>query len=212
MSFVINNLKKIKNLIIDNNVNIIAVSKSFQYSQIKPLVDYGHKHFGENKVQEASTKWAKIKNEIPGLTLHMIGRLQSNKVKDAVSLFDYIHSVDNSKLASLLSKFENTLKLRRKYFIQVNIGNEKQKGGINLKELDSFYNYCSRDLKLNIIGLMTIPPIKNNVNQYFKKLMELNQLLGLNELSMGMSEDYKEAMKYKATFLRIGSAIFGERN
>ena len=212
MNNIVKNFKNIKSSINNSNVNIIAVSKTFTLDKIKPLIDFGHNHFGENKIQEANTKWSKIKNEVPSLILHMIGRLQSNKAKEAVSLFDYIHSVDNSKLASLLSKFESSLKLKRKYFIQVNIGNEKQKGGVNSEELDSFYDYCSRDLKLNIVGLMSIPPIDNNVSKYFKRLMELNYLLGLKELSMGMSGDYIEAIRYKATFLRIGSAIFGERN
>ena len=209
---IVKNFKNIKSSINNSNVNIIAVSKTFTLDKIKPLIDFGHNHFGENKIQEANTKWSKIKNEVPSLILHMIGRLQSNKAKEAVSLFNYIHSVDNSKLASLLSKFESSLNLKRKYFIQVNIGKEKQKGGINSEELDSFYDYCSRDLKLNIVGLMSIPPIDNNVSKYFKRLMELNHLLGLKELSMGMSGDYIEAIRYKATFLRIGSAIFGERN
>jgi pyridoxal phosphate enzyme (YggS family) len=212
MNFIITNFEKIKVIINNNNINIIAVSKSFQYDHIKPLIDYGHKHFGENKVQEATNKWANIKEQIPEINLHMIGRLQSNKAKEAIKLFDYIHSLDSSKLASLLAKFEQSLNLKRKYFIQINIGNENQKSGIKIKEVDEFYDYCTKTLKLNVIGLMAIPPVAENVGKYFKLLMELNQSLGLTELSMGMSGDFKDALKYKTTFVRIGSAIFGERS
>ena len=211
MNFIITNFEKIKVIINNNKINIIAVSKSFQYDHIKPLIDYGHKHFGENKVQEATNKWANIKEQIPEINLHMIGRLQSNKAKEAIKLFDYIHSLDSSKLASLLAKFEQSLNLKRKYFIQINIGNENQKGGIKIKEVDEFYDYCTKTLKLNVIGLMAITPVAEKVGKYFKLLMELNQSLGLTELSMGMSADFKEALKYNTTFLRIGSAIFGQR-
>ena len=211
MNSIINNFKKIKTLIDNNKVNIIAVSKTFQYEQIKPLIDYGHKHFGENKVQEATIKWAKVKLQMPEINLHMIGRLQSNKTKDAIKLFDYIHSLDSFKLDNLLAKFQHSLNLKRKYFIQINIGNEKQKSGIKIEEADEFYNYCTKTLKLNIVGLMAIPPADNNESKYFKLLMELNQSLGLAELSMGMSADYGEALKYNTTFVRIGSAIFGKR-
>ena len=212
MSSIINNFEKIKALINNSKVNLVAVSKSFQYDHIRPLVDYGHKHFGENKVQEAMIKWSKIKDQIPGINLHMIGRLQSNKAKDAIKLFDYIHSLDSFKLANLLAKFENSLNLKRRYFIQINIGNEKQKSGIEIEQVDEFYNYCTKTLQLNIIGLMTIPPVDNNVSKYFKLLLELNKSLGLLELSMGMSADFKEALKYNTTFVRIGSAIFGKRS
>ena len=212
MNSIINNFEKIKALINNKKINIIAVSKSFQYDYIKPLVDYGHKHFGENKVQEAMIKWSKIKDQIPGVNLHMIGKLQSNKAKDAIKLFDYIHSLDNSKLANLLSKFEQTLNLKRKYFIQVNVGNEKQKSGVKMEELNEFYYYCTKTLQLNIIGLMAIPPVDGNESKYFKLLMEFNQSLSLSELSMGMSADFREALKYETTFVRIGSAIFGNRS
>ena len=212
MNSIINNFEKIKALINNSKVNLVAVSKSFQYDHIRPLVDYGHKHFGENKVQEAMVKWSKIKDQIPGINLHMIGRLQSNKAKDAIKLFDYIHSLDSFKLANLLAKFENSLNLKRRYFIQINIGNEKQKSGIEIEQVDEFYNYCTKTLQLNIIGLMAIPPVDKNVNKYFKLLFELNKSLGLPELSMGMSADFKEALKYNTTFLRIGSAIFGKRS
>ena len=212
MNFIIDNFEKIKAIVNNNKINIIAVSKSFQHDHIKPLIDYGHTHFGENKVQEAIIKWSKIKDQIPGINLHMVGRLQSNKAKDAVKLFDYIHSLDNFKLANLLAKFEKSLNLKRKYFIQINIGNEKQKNGIEIQQIDEFYKYCTKTLQLNIIGLMAIPPVDVNVNQYFKLLLELNKSLGLVELSMGMSADFKEALKYNTTFVRIGSAIFGKRS
>ena len=212
MNSIIYNFEKIKALIANSKTNIIAVSKSFQYDYIKPLVDYGHRHFGENKVQEATNKWTKVREQIPEINLHMIGRLQSNKAKEAIKLFDYIHSLDSLKLANLLSKFEMSLSLKRKYFIQINIGNEKQKSGIKIEELDEFYNYCTKTLQLNVVGLMAIPPVSENTGKYFKLLMELNQSIGLTELSMGMSNDFKEALKYKATFVRIGSAIFGKRN
>ena len=211
MVSVINNFEKIKKLINNNSINIIAVSKSFQYEHIKPLVDIGHNHFGENKIQEAKNKWSKIKDSIKAINLHMIGKLQSNKAKEAINLFEYIHSVDSPKLASLLSKFENSLNKKRKYFIQVNIGREKQKSGIAIDQLDSFYTHCTKELNLNVIGLMTIPPNDENKSVYFKNLMELNNSLGLYEISMGMSVDYMEAIKYKSTFVRIGSAIFGDR-
>ena len=212
MNSLINNFEQVKTLINNNKVNIIAVSKTFQYDYIKPLVDYGHKHFGENKVQEAMIKWSKVKDQIPEINLHMIGRLQSNKAKDAIKLFDYIHSLDSPKLANILSKFEQSLNFKRKYFIQINIKNEKQKSGIKIEQVDEFYNYCTKTLKLNIVGLMAIPPVDGNQSNYFKLLMQLNESLGLLELSMGMSEDFKEALKYKTTFVRIGSAIFGKRN
>ena len=211
MSSIIFNFEKIKKNL-SNNINIIAVSKSFKFDQIKPLIDYGHLHFGENKVQEAINKWALIKKNIPEINLHMIGKLQSNKVKEAVNFFDYIHSVDSPKLASLLSKFETSLGKKRKYFIQVNIGKEPQKTGIFEDQLENFFYYCVKDLKLKIIGLMAIPPNDGNEKLYFKHLMNLNESLALKELSMGMSSDYKEAIRYKATFIRIGSAIFGNRN
>ena len=162
-------------------------------------------------MQEAQSKWSDIKIKQPSIKLHMIGKLQSNKAKEAVNLFDYIHSVDNPKLASVLAKYENNLNKKINYFIQVNIGNETQKSGIAIKSLDEFYYYCTRELKLNIIGLMAIPPNDQKQNFYFRNLMELNKLLNLKELSMGMSSDYQEAIKYESTFVRIGSSIFGGR-
>ena len=211
MVSVVSNYQQVKKNIRDN-INIIAVSKSFQYEHIKPLVDFGHRHFGENKVQEAQNKWFKIKQEIKDIKLHMIGKLQSNKAKEAINLFEFIHSLDNPKLAILLSKFENSLNKRRNYFIQVNIGREKQKGGIMIDQLDQFYDFCTKELNLNVIGLMAIPPNDGNESIYFKNLMDLKNNLGLRELSIGMSGDYMEAIRYEATFIRIGSSIFGNRS
>lgn len=211
MNSIVQNFEKIRSLVNDN-IKIIAVSKTFSYEYIKPLIDYGHLHFGENKVQEAQIKWADIKKNKPNIKLHMIGRLQSNKVKEAVNLFDYIHSVDNPKLAKLLAQHENNINKKLNYFIQVNVGNDSQKSGIHSEELDDFFHYCTKDLKLNIIGLMTIPPNDGRESFYFKNLLELNKSLKLEELSMGMSGDFQEAIKYKTTFVRIGSSIFGSRN
>ena len=211
MISIISNFKKVKTIINNDKINIIAVSKSFNYDHIKPLVDFGHNHFGENKVQEAHSKWLNIKNKFPQINLHMIGKLQSNKAKEAVSLFDFIHSLDNIKLANLLFKFEKILNKKRKYFIQVNLGKEKQKNGVDINNLDKFYKYCVNELQLSVIGLMAIPPNDGNENLYFKLLMELKDTLGLEELSIGMSGDFKIALKYNTTFVRIGSAIFGTR-
>ena len=212
MNSVVNRFKNIKSLTDNSNAKIIAVSKTFSYEDISPLVDHGHIHFGENKVQEAQSKWSDLKQNKPNINLHMIGRLQSNKAKDAVKLFDYIHSLDSQKLANNLSKFENIENKKLKYFIQVNIGNEKQKAGIGIDVLDDFYYYCVKELKINIIGLMAIPPNDSEADIHFKKLMELNKLLGLKELSMGISSDFETALKYETTFVRIGSLIFGNRN
>ena len=189
----------------------MAVSKTKPITDLMEAYNAGQRVFGENKIQEAKNKWSKIKDSIKAINLHMIGKLQSNKAKEAINLFEYIHSVDSPKLASLLSKFENSLNKKRKYFIQVNIGREKQKSGIAIDQLDSFYTHCTKELNLKVIGLMTIPPNDGNEIVYFKNLMELNDSLGLHEISMGMSADYMEAIRYKATFVRIGSAIFGDR-
>jgi len=216
MSTIVDRLEKIKSKISSlkphKPVNIIAVSKTFNLDYIKPLIQYGHLHFGENKVQEAIKKWSIEKKINPSLKLHMIGKLQSNKVKEAIKLFDYIHSVDNQKLADAISKQQNNLNKRLQFFIQVNIGNEIQKSGIRINELDAFYNYCVKEINLNIIGLMVIPPIDQNANKYFKSLNELNKSLALENISMGMSADYLEAIKYGSTFVRIGSSIFGSRS
>jgi len=193
-------------------VNIVAISKTFSLDHIKPLIDFGHNHFGENKVQEAIAKWTDLKSKNKNLNLHMDGKLQNNKAKDAVKLFDYIHSLDNQKLADTLAKHQMTLKRNLNYFIQVNIANETQKSGIPVSQLDPFYNYCKNEINLNIVGLMVIPPNDNNAAKYFKSLNELNKSLALQDLSMGMSADYLEAIKYGATFVRIGSSIFGQRS
>ena len=201
----------IKKLNFDKKVKIIAVSKTFSIEHIKPLIDYGHNHFGENKVQEAISKWTDIKKQNDHIKLHMVGRLQSNKAKDAVKLFDFIHSLHNQKLADTLSKHQNNLQKKLKYFIQVNIGNELQKSGIKVSELEAFYNYCINEANLKIVGLMIIPPNDNKPDKYFKSLSELNKSLALEELSMGMSADYEKAINQGATFVRIGSSIFGSR-
>ena len=216
MNIIIERFNKIKSNIkeasVSNTETIVAVSKTFTLDHVMPLIDYGHMHYGENKVQEAQAKWSKIKNEIRGLRLHMIGKLQSNKAHKAVELFDYIHSVDSQKLADVLSKSQSKINRSINYFIQVNIGNEDQKSGIPYNEVDAFYDYCSKEKKMNILGLMAIPPNDDKTETYFKSLSELNSSLGLKELSMGMSSDYLKAINYKATYLRIGSSIFGERS
>ena len=216
MNTIIERFDKIKSNIskINNNssVKVVAVSKTFPLSHIMPLINYGHDHYGENKVQEADIKWKDIKKERKNLKLHLIGKLQSNKAKRAVEIFDYIHSLDSQKLADVLSKTQNEINKSINYFIQVNIGNENQKSGIPYNEVDAFYNYCTKEKKMNVLGLMAIPPNDNNSEKYFKSLSELNASLALKELSMGMSSDYMDAIKHKATYLRIGSLIFGERS
>ena len=216
MSTIIERYNKIKlnisSLNPAKNINIIAVSKTFSLDHINPLIEHGHRHFGENKVQEAVAKWGKIKEENDCIKLHMIGKLQSNKAKEAVKLFDYIHSLDNQKLAVALARHQTSLKKKLNYFIQVNIANELQKSGVPVKELDPFYNYCKNEINLNILGLMVIPPNDNNPKKYFKSISELNKSLALQDLSMGMSADYVDAINHGATFVRIGSSIFGERS
>jgi PLP dependent protein len=210
MSIIIEKFNKIKSKV-SNNTKIIAVSKTFNYEHIEPLVDFGHVHFGENKVQEADSKWNLIKKKNNNIKLHMIGKLQSNKAKKAVELFDYIHSLDSQKLADTLNKYQILLNKKVLYFIQVNLGSESQKSGVMPNEIDDFYNYCTKETNLNVVGLMAIPPNDGNEKKYFKYLYETNIGLGLKELSMGMSADYLIAIDYKSTFIRIGSAIFGER-
>ncbi len=216
MNNIIESFKKINSNIsklnLQQKINIVAVSKTFSLEHIKPLIEHGHNHYGENRVQEAVTKWRDLKSNNNKLKLHLIGKLQTNKAKDAIKLFDYIHSVDSQKLADVLSKHQTNLNKRLKYFIQVNIGNEIQKSGIPVNELDSFYNYCVNNARLDILGLMVIPPNDNDTKKYFKSLSELNKSLALPELSMGMSSDYIDAIKYGATFVRIGSSIFGSRS
>jgi PLP dependent protein len=216
MNTIVDRFEKIKSNIaslkINKPVNIIAVSKAFTLEHIQPLINYGHTHFGENKVQEAIAKWSVQKKQNQNLKLHMIGKLQSNKAKDAVRLFDYIHSLDNQKLADILAKHQLGLNKSLKYFIQVNIGNEIQKSGISIGELDAFYNYCTTEINLKVIGLMVIPPINENSNKYFKSLNQLNNSLALKNLSMGMSADYIDAIKNGSTHVRVGSSIFGSRS
>ena len=189
---------------------IIAVSKTFGMEKISPLIDYGHNHFGENKVQEALDKWTKVLSLNSKINLHLIGRLQTNKVKYCLKLFKFIHSLDSQKLALKISDEQIKQKIKIKLFIQVNIGNEPQKSGINVDQVENFYNFCN-NLKLEIIGTMCIPPAKDDPEKYFMRMMYLNKKLGLKEISMGMSSDYKDAIKFNATFLRIGSNIFGKR-
>lgn len=193
------------------NPNVIVVTKTFPFNNIIPLLESGHIHFGENKVQEAENKWANVKNEYNDFQLHMIGKLQSNKAKKAVQIFDYIHSLDNERLALKLSTYEKELATHRKYFIQVNLADESQKSGINLSELNNFYNYCVKKLSLNVVGLMCLPPISNS-QDYFKLLKKSAQQLNLSELSMGMSGDFESAVLHESTFLRIGSLIMGKRS
>ncbi len=193
------------------NVKIIAVSKTFELAKIKPLIDHGHDHFGENKLQEAQLKWSETIKSNKSIKLHMIGKLQSNKAKKAVDLFHYIHSLDNQRLSDVLSKAEKEKNKKLNYFIQVNIGDEPQKSGISVKDLPSFLKYCTIENNLNVIGLMVLPP-QDKKDNYFLKMQNLNNSLNLKELSMGMSSDYLDALKYGATYVRIGSSIFGSRN
>ena len=181
-------------------------------TEIKPLIGHGHIHFGENKVQESIEKWTDVKSSFQNLKLHMIGKLQSNKVKYVIPLFDYIHSLDNLKLAEKIFEEQKKRNKYLKIFIQVNIGKEDQKSGIDPKDLKNFYNTCISDLKLNIIGLMCVPPQEGDVKEYFKHMCDFKNSLGLKELSMGMSSDYIEAIEHGSTFVRIGSKIFGNRN
>ena len=208
---------EIKELLIKNNSqnkdpNIIIVCKTFSMDKILPLIDAGHVHFGENKVQEAELKWKEIKKKHSSIKLHMVGKLQTNKVKTALDIFDYIHSVDNYKLAKKIVKYEKELNKKIKAFAQVNVGEESQKSGISPKNVDQFVNYCRNSLSLNIIGLMCLPPINDNPEKYFLSLNQLRNQTDLRHLSMGMSDDYQAAIKCGSTFLRIGSKIFGERN
>ena len=209
---ILNNYTKILNLvkILSENVKLIVVTKNQDINKINFIISKGHEHFGENRVQEAFLKW---KNLIPTnskLKLHLIGKLQSNKAKDAFEIFDYIHTLDNEKLGQIFSKLEGNSTKKIKYFIQVNIGNEPQKNGITVDKVDQFTKYCINDLKLNIIGLMCIPPADGNSNQYFKNLADLANANNLKELSMGMSNDYECAIQNGATFIRVGSKIFSE--
>ena len=207
--------KKIKlsldNLTINKVPKIIAVSKTFGMDKISPLIDHGHLDFGENKVQEAIEKWSDVKSNNENIKLHLIGGLQTNKVKSAVRLFDFIHSVDSVKLAKKISNEQQKQKKELKIFIQVNIGDEQQKSGVDKSSVSNLYSYC-KTLNLNVVGLMCIPPFEKSSEKFFKEMNMLNRSLKLNELSMGMSSDYLDAIKNSATYVRIGSNIFGQRS
>ena len=217
----INNLDLIKKEIqskilklnyLNYNPKIIAICKTLPISDVFPLINHGHIHFGENKVQESMEKWTDIKNDFKNIKLHMVGKLQTNKVKYVLPLFDYIHSLDNIKLAEKISNEQQKTRKKIKIFIQVNIGSESQKSGILVENLFSFYKKCQSDFGLQIEGLMCIPPNDNKSEIYFSKMRKLSEKINLSELSMGMSNDYLKACEYKTTFFRIGSKIFGDRN
>ena len=207
---------KVKEIIIEKQLKsvpqIIAVSKTFSLNQITPLLDFGHLHFGENKVQEADHKWKDVKKKYKNVQLHMLGKLQTNKAKIAVKIFDYIHSLDNAKLASKICQFEKELNKKVYLFIQVNIAEETQKSGILIKDLQNFYDYCTKELSLNIIGLMCMPPADLDPKNYFTMLKKNSEILDLKNLSMGMSNDFEQAIICGATHLRLGSIIFGARS
>lgn len=204
---VIHNLQKFSN----KNINIIAVSKTFSLNVIRPLIDSGHIHFGENRINEALDKWSGVIFNDPNIQLHLIGRLQTNKVGDALKIFSYIHSLDSIKLAEKLSLEQERTKKYLKYFIQVNFENEKQKSGISEAQVKEFLNFCRTEKKLNIVGLMCIPPVDKPPEIYFEKLQFLTKANNLPELSMGMSSDYLKAVEFGSSFVRIGSLIFGDR-
>jgi len=209
----IQNLIKSKQSVLENHKiipQIIAVSKTFKLNHILPLMEYGHTDYGENKVQEAIEKWSEIKSNNNKLKLHLIGKLQTNKVKISLKLFDFIHSLDNEKLARKISEEQKKQNIKPKLFIQINIGNEPQKNGINIRKLGEFYNLC-KELNLNVVGIMCIPPIDEDPEKSFLRMNYLKKKFNFEELSMGMSSDYLDAVKYNSTFLRIGSSIFGPR-
>jgi len=195
----------------DQLAKIIAVSKTFPIENVLPLIEHGHLHYGENKVQEALEKWTDIKNENNNIQLHLIGRLQTNKVKFALKIFDYIHSLDNEKLANKIAVEQQKCKKKPKIFIQINMRNEEQKSGIDKRNLNDFYKFC-KNLNLDIIGTMCIPPNDGYTEKYFSEMSDINKELNCKELSMGMSADYLEAIKYNATYVRLGSKIFGIRD
>ena len=218
MHFTVKNLLNIENNIKNNldklnfstKPKIIAVSKTFKMDVISPLVNYGHINYGENKVQETIDKWTEIKKANPKLKLHMIGKLQTNKVKNAVKIFDYIHSVDSKKLAKKIVDEQGKINKKIKVFLQINIGAENQKSGINKNEVKYLFTYC-KEINLDVIGLMCIPPINVDPEIYYNEMYQLNMTLGLEDLSMGMSSDFFKAIKYQSTYVRIGTSIFGER-
>ena len=210
---VIDNLNEIRKSInsLSSNANIIVVSKNFSLNSIQPLIDSGHIHFGENRVQEATEKWSSILSTKVNLQLHLLGKLQTNKVKEALKIFSFIHSLDREKLAIDLKKEEDRSGKTIKYFIQINFDKQLHKSGIDITEADDFIDYCRNELNLNIIGLMCLPPLESNPDTYFKQLTNMAKKKSLNQLSMGMSADYQAAVREGATYVRIGSAIFGER-
>ena len=204
------NIQKVVNSL-SKNTKIIAVSKNFSIEKINPLIKAGHKDFGENKVQEATLKWSSVLKENTEINLHLLGHLQSNKVSEAVNIFNYIHSLDSEKLANKFMQEQEKTKKKLKYFIQINVGEEKQKSGISIKESHDFINFCRNEAKLEILGLMCIPPVNEDPNSYFSQLRELVLSNGLLDLSMGMTHDYVDAIRHGATYIRIGTGIFGER-
>jgi pyridoxal phosphate enzyme (YggS family) len=211
---VIQNFLKIKNQIsvLNSKAKLIAVSKGQDVDKIKLLINSGHLDFGENKVQEALLKWTDIMSSNKNINLHLIGGLQSNKAKDAFKIFNYIHSLDSEKLAKIFFELEKNDLKKIKYFVQVNVGNENQKNGINISQVSNFVQYCQKDLKLNILGLMCIPPVNDSPESYFLKLKKLNDDSRLKDLSMGMSDDFEIAIKSGSTYVRVGTAIFGKRS
>ena len=203
--------KKLEEQKINSVPKVIAVSKTFKLDRILPLIEYGHLDYGENKVQEAIDKWSEIKKKKQNIKLHLIGKLQTNKVKHAIKLFDYIHSVDSIKLAKKIADEQFKQNKNLKLFIQVNIGKEAQKSGIKIDQIEDLIN-LSKQLNLNVVGLMCIPPVNEEPDKYFKEIKSLNQKFNLKEISMGMSSDYLNAVENSSTYLRIGSSIFGERS
>ena len=213
MHDIVDRLVSIKKEIQSNNskAEIVAISKTFPLNKILPLINFGHLNFGENKVQEAVSKWTDIKKDFNNIKLHFVGKLQTNKVKYALPLFDYIHSLDTIKLAEKIANEQQKKNFKPKIFIQVNIGKETQKNGVEIDKLEQFYSECKKNYDLNIVGLMCLPPNEKNPNEYFSQMQILKNKLNLSDLSMGMTNDYIEALNYEATFVRIGSKIFGER-
>ena len=213
MENVVKNFELVKEEISNfKNANIVAVSKTFPIGHILPLINHGHQHFGENKVQEAQEKWTSIKNDFPNLKLHLIGKLQTNKVKFVLPLFDYIHSLDSIKLAEKISLEQEKKNFKPKIFIQINLGKDSQKSGIDEDNLENFHKRCVNEFNLNIIGIMCLPPFDEDPIPFFKKMKKLSESLKLKEISMGMSNDYMDALKFKATYIRVGSKIFGNRS
>ena len=209
----IDNYKLIRSKInaLSSKVTLVAVSKTFSLNHIKPLIDFGHLDYGENKVQEAVQKWTDLLILRNDLKLHMVGNVQTNKVEQVVKIFSYVHSLDSEKLADKFSAFQSKLNKQLKYFIQVNIGNESQKKGIDVSSVPEFVKYCQKNLNLNILGLMCIPPVNSSPDIFFSKLRELNDSFNFKDLSMGMSSDFETAIKYGANYVRIGSSLFGDR-